>query len=119
MYSCVISKVLFFVVVANISHSKSLSFHNVELTYLSTYTYHVVKLGDTCYDIGKPWGMTPQQLEIINRNTRGWIGCDNIRPGDTIRITQGLKPLPVPDPTHNCSPKKTGTKQSLFNIPFD
>src|ERR1700760_3335557 len=101
MYSCVISKVLFFVVVANLSHSKSLSFHNVELTYLSTCTYNVVQLGDTCYDIGKPWGVAPQQLEVINRNTRGWTGCESIRPGDTICIPRGLKPLPLPDPTLN------------------
>lgn len=73
----------------------------------ATYT---VNAGDNCADIGAANSLTNKDIEMFNKKTWGWTGCDRILTGAVICLSKGKPPMPSPMSNAVCGPQKPGTK---------
>ncbi|KAJ5720849.1 uncharacterized protein N7483_008783 [Penicillium malachiteum] len=75
------------------------------------YTYDV-QSGDTCSEIAAENSITVDEIDNYNNNTWGWYGCDDLQAGQSICLSTGNVPYPLPIANAACGPQVNGT---VFN----
>lgn len=74
---------------------------------------HKVAAGETCQFMMNKFSITQNDLMKWNKNTFGWMGCNNGHPwiGDKVCVSDGTPPKPVFNPQAECGPQasKDGT----------
>ncbi|KAJ0426708.1 hypothetical protein BJY00DRAFT_1086 [Aspergillus carlsbadensis] len=73
-----------------------------------TYT---IQTGDICDTIANANSMTVDQINDRNGNTWGWMGCQNLNPGNLICLSTGDPPMPAPVENAICGPQVPGTEK--------
>lgn len=54
--------------------------------------------------------ITVDEIEAYNKNTWGWIGCDDLQAGINIYLSKGTPPMPAPVSNAVCGPQVPGTQ---------
>jgi GH18 family chitinase len=74
-----------------------------------TCATHFVKGGDDCSTIAASNMLTVANLEDFNKNTWGWMGCDDLQASMNMCLSTGDPPLPAPIANAVCGPQVPGT----------
>ncbi|KAL6694812.1 hypothetical protein J3F84DRAFT_395201 [Trichoderma pleuroticola] len=77
-----------------------------------------IKNSDTCADIAASYGLKTADIEVFNKKTWGWIGCEPLFVGQLICLSKGNPPLPAPMSNAVCGPTKPGTKAPPAGVDF-
>ncbi|KAJ5634467.1 hypothetical protein N7528_002309 [Penicillium herquei] len=75
------------------------------------YTYDV-QSGDYCSEIASEYSITVEDIDNYNNDTWGWYGCDDLQAGQSICLSTGNPPYPLPIANAACGPQVNGT---IFN----
>ncbi|GEQ72726.1 hypothetical protein JCM33374_g6414 [Metschnikowia sp. JCM 33374] len=71
-------------------------------------TYYIRK-GDTCGALMAKYSpLKQEEIEIFNKNTYGWKGCNALQVNQPICVSEGKPPRPVPNPKAQCGPLAPG-----------
>lgn len=76
----------------------------------SCKTYKI-QTGDICDTIANANSMTVDQINNRNGNTWGWMGCQDLNPGNLICLSTGDPPMPAPVENAICGPQVPGTEK--------
>ncbi|KAL7960290.1 hypothetical protein V8C34DRAFT_321503 [Trichoderma compactum] len=77
-----------------------------------------IKNSDTCADIAASHGLKTTDIDVFNKKTWGWIGCEPLFVGQLICLSKGNPPLPAPMSNAVCGPTKPGTKAPPAGVDF-
>jgi hypothetical protein len=72
---------------------------------------YTVAKGEWCAIIASKNGLTVQELELLNKKTWGWNGCEKLFPNTKLCVSEGEPPFPLANPDATCGPTKPGTKK--------
>ncbi|RGP66617.1 killer toxin alpha beta [Fusarium longipes] len=70
-----------------------------------------IDVGDTCWDLGAPYGLDEDDIAGFNKNSWGWAGCGNLQQGQIICLSKGNTPMPAQIKDVACGPQKLGTQK--------
>ncbi|KFY45423.1 hypothetical protein V495_02990 [Pseudogymnoascus sp. VKM F-4514 (FW-929)] len=72
---------------------------------------HTIKSDDLCSTIAKANTMTVDDINVRNKDTWGWIGCNDLILGGVICLSKGSPPMPAAVANALCGPAVAGTKR--------
>jgi hypothetical protein len=72
------------------------------------YTYYV-QPGDYCAELAATYSITVDQIGTFNKNTWGWMGCNDLQAGETMCLSTGAAPMPSYIQNSVCGPQVVGT----------
>ncbi|KAJ5646716.1 hypothetical protein N7490_003088 [Penicillium lividum] len=75
------------------------------------YTYDVAS-GDSCSSLADTYSITVAEINSYNNDTWGWYGCDDLQAGQSICLSTGNPPYPLPIANAVCGPQVNST---VFN----
>ncbi|KAF6805121.1 Killer toxin subunits alpha/beta 6 [Colletotrichum plurivorum] len=67
---------------------------------------YVVQEDNWCDSIAAIHGLTLGELRVLNENTWGFSGCENLSAGVKLCLSKGSSPMPVPISNAVCGPQK-------------
>lgn len=74
----------------------------------------------TCSQLAAHYGFSVQDLEKWNKGgVWGWSGCEKIRAGDKICLSEGSPPMPAPYENAICGPVKPGTEKPTGDVKLE
>lgn len=68
-----------------------------------------IKTTDNCANIAEYYDLTVDEIESWNKNTWGWMGCNDLQPLSYMCLSTGSPPLPAPVANAVCGPQVPGT----------
>lgn len=71
---------------------------------------HLVQSGEWCSKIAAANAITVDDIESFNKDTWGWMGCDNLQAHMNICLSKGTPPMPAPISNAICGPQVPGTQ---------
>lgn len=80
-----------------------------------TCAVHTVESNEYCQSIAASYGLSLQDLDDFNKETWGWLGCDNLQVNTRICVSTGNAPMPAPVSNAVCGPIVPGTKAPAEN----
>ncbi|KAF6800258.1 Killer toxin subunits alpha/beta 6 [Colletotrichum musicola] len=78
---------------------------------------YVVQTDDWCDSIAAFHGLTLDELKVLNENTWGFSGCENLSAGVELCLSKGSPPMPVPISNAVCGPQKPNTPAPSYRSP--
>ncbi|OBT87691.1 hypothetical protein VE02_04092 [Pseudogymnoascus sp. 03VT05] len=75
----------------------------------SCFSYTILQ-HDICNTIATAHHTTTANIEAVNKNTWGWMGCGDLQLGQHICLSTGTPPMPAPVAGTICGPQVPGTK---------
>ncbi|KAJ5782879.1 glycoside hydrolase [Penicillium paradoxum] len=70
---------------------------------------YLVETGDTCASLAASHTIKVSDIESYNKNTWGWMGCDNLFAKEYICLSSGWPPMPAVIPNAVCGPQVNDT----------
>ncbi|KAJ5933547.1 hypothetical protein N7454_005876 [Penicillium verhagenii] len=72
------------------------------------YTY-TLQADDTCTRIADGYEITVDEVKVYNNATYDWNGCDDLKQGSFVCLSDGSPPMPAALPHAICGPQVPGT----------
>ncbi|KAJ5920987.1 hypothetical protein N7466_009313 [Penicillium verhagenii] len=70
---------------------------------------YTLQADDTCSRIADGYEITVDDVEVYNNATYAWNGCDDLKQGSFICLSEGSPPMPAALPDAICGPQVPGT----------